>query len=92
MRTNKKKQALTGVVQLLLFSAEEMRAMEERDVKFLPIKDILWELDMLPGLKGQCFRDSRTVLLNRKLSDRLKVAPVPIRVGSVRRGIRIIDS
>ena len=91
MRT-KKKQTNPGVVQLCLFSAEEMRAMEERDVKFLPIKNILWELDLLPGLKGQCFRDARTVLLNRNLSERLKVAPCPIRIGSIRRGVRVIDS
>lgn len=92
MRTNKRKQVPVGVVQLCLFSPAEMKAMEERDVKFLPVKNILWELDLLPGLRGQCFRDSRTVLLNRQLSDRLKVAPVPIRTHSVRRGIRIMDS
>lgn len=91
MRTNKRKSTVS-VVQLLLFSTAEMKAMEERHQKFLPVKDILWELDMLPGLKGQCFRDSRTVLLNRKLNDRLKVAPCPIRTDSIRRGVRIIDS
>lgn len=88
----KKKRVPTGVVQLCLFSADEMRAMEERPVKFMPVTDILWELDMLPGLKGQPFRDLRTVLLNKKLNQRLKVAPCPVRTDSIRQGVRIIDS
>lgn len=88
----KKKKVFTSDIQLCLFSAEEMRAMEERHVKFMPVTHIMWELDMLPGLKGQSFRDLRTVLLNKKLNQRLKVAPCPVRTDSIRRGARIIDS
>lgn len=92
MRIKKKRVPTGDVVQLCLFSAEEMRAMEERHVKFLPVTHILWELDLLPGLKGQPFRDLRTVLLSKKLNDRLKVAPCPVRTDSIRQGVRIIDS
>lgn len=91
MRTHKKRPFVNSA-QLCLFSPEQMKAMEERPVKFLPVKNILWELDLLPGLKGQTFRDSRTVLLNRKLNERLKVAPSPVRVDAIRRGVRVIDS
>lgn len=91
MRTNKRK-VPSQITQLCLFTPAEMRAMEERHVKFLPVTNILWELDLLPGLKGQPFRDLRTILLNKSLNQRLKVAPCPVRTDAIRQGVRVIDS
>lgn len=91
MRTNKKK-SVPGVVQLCLFSDTQMKEMEERHANFKPVIDILWELELLPALRGQSFRDQRTILLNKSLNDRLKVAPNVTSKAGIRRGVRIIDS
>jgi hypothetical protein len=91
MRTNKKRSSY-GSVQLCLFTPAEMKAMEERKVNFKPIIATLWELELLPALKGQSYRDQRTLLLNRSLNERLKVAPGIVSRAGIRRGIRVIDS
>ena len=91
MRTNKKRH-YSASIQLCLFTDIELKAMEDRHVNFKPLNDILWELELLPALKGQSFRDQRTILLDKSLNSRLKVAPNIISKRGIRRGIRIIET
>lgn len=91
MRTNKKK-STPGAVQLRLFSDTQMKEMEERHVNFKPVTDIMRELELLPVLRGQSFRDQRTILVSKSLNNRLKVAPNITSKAGIRRGVRIIDS
>ena len=92
MRTNKRRDVQASSLQLCLFTPAEMKAMEERKVNYKPVIDIIRELELLPILKGQLYRDQRAILLNKSLNERLRVAPGVVSNKGIRTGIRVIDS